>query len=397
MYDVESEQPRDSLCAPVVPLALWLADNWWRIQYEPFPPDGAPVEWRRRHELTSISASIAWPPAMIYGTGGRAVVGPRAGIARVPGPAVYYESPVVSIDRISLETGFDKFFATLESTATKLPDYSALQAVLQQLRDERADDDISSWRRLEAQLGFDPDQAPTELIEKLGRYEERIGEDAVGEAAVASPGLRAAEVLQNALDAARAGTLLNRDAAKVGLLFERSLERAETAWQKAESAAAAVRRRVGMERGPILGTALGDILGVRWDAVRQAPATAGALPYGAVVSDDSDRIAFRSPPYAAPRRFELARALGDAAWDSESSFAPLSRTKTERQKFQRAFAQSFLCPFDEVLELIGAEKPNDTHIEMIARHFHVSELVVRTLLVNKGLLPRAFADVLEAA
>jgi hypothetical protein len=66
---------------------------------------------------------------------------------------------------------------------------------------------------------------------------------------------------------------------------------------------------------------------------------------------------------------------------------PLTRAKTARQKFQRAFAAELLCPFEELQGMLPAA-PEDDDVETAARHFEVSPLLVRTSLVNKGTLPR---------
>ncbi len=98
------------------------------------------------------------------------------------------------------------------------------------------------------------------------------------------------------------------------------------------------------------------------------------------------------------RRFELARIAGDIAWAGQSDFGVVSRSRTERQKFQRAFAQSLLCPFSEVQRFIDLADPSDGQIADSARRFGVSPHVVRTLLVDKGALPRdTLQDRLEAA
>ena len=98
------------------------------------------------------------------------------------------------------------------------------------------------------------------------------------------------------------------------------------------------------------------------------------------------------------RRFELARIVGDAVWTGDDAFGVISRAKTERQKFQRAFAQSLLCPFDGLLERIDPVDPSDEQIDAAAAHFNVRPSVVQTLLVNKGILPReTLAERLEAA
>lgn len=89
---------------------------------------------------------------------------------------------------------------------------------------------------------------------------------------------------------------------------------------------------------------------------------------------------------------------GEVVWTGDDAFGVISRAKTERQKFQRAFAQSLLCPFEDLLEHIDPVDPTDDQIEAAANQFDVRQSVVQTLLVNKGVLPReTLAERLESA
>jgi Zn-dependent peptidase ImmA (M78 family) len=67
---------------------------------------------------------------------------------------------------------------------------------------------------------------------------------------------------------------------------------------------------------------------------------------------------------------------------------PATGVYTQRQKFQRAFAQEFLCPFMALREFLGKDRPDDEAIEEAASHFQVSPLLIRSALVNKGILER---------
>jgi hypothetical protein len=76
----------------------------------------------------------------------------------------------------------------------------------------------------------------------------------------------------------------------------------------------------------------------------------------------------------------------------------MTSTKTGRQKFQRAFAQSLLCPYDDLLAYMNTEDPIEDDISAAARHFHVSERVIQTTLVNKHRIDRQrFDEMVEAA
>lgn len=89
------------------------------------------------------------------------------------------------------------------------------------------------------------------------------------------------------------------------------------------------------------------------------------------------------------RRFALARVVG-ACLDAETPerLVPASDAATQRQKFQRAFAQELLCPYADLRNFIGDRAPDDPIIEDAAEYFDVSPLLVKTTLVNKRMLDR---------
>jgi Zn-dependent peptidase ImmA (M78 family) len=62
---------------------------------------------------------------------------------------------------------------------------------------------------------------------------------------------------------------------------------------------------------------------------------------------------------------------------------PATNSRTRRQKFQRVFAQEFLCPLDIILEHVG-KKQTDENIVSFAKEYNVSPRLVATALVNTG-------------
>ena len=57
-----------------------------------------------------------------------------------------------------------------QAVEARSADRVALQAQLKALDSERSDQDVSTWRRLEAQPGYDPDEAPDHLIRAVLEY-----------------------------------------------------------------------------------------------------------------------------------------------------------------------------------------------------------------------------------
>jgi hypothetical protein len=400
LADVETNANRDYVRASAVSLALWFADNWWRLRWESLRDARTPsADWRLHHELTSGPGGTMWPPLMIYGTGARVVLSPPFGSAVSTGPLRFIEvSHVCPVDGKVFEDGLDKFFFFVVDLCSEAQDGPVLRNLLQQLQNERGDQELEAWRSLEARLGYDPDDAPDELINSLSEMENRLGEHAIEEAAVAVPGARAPRALEEAVEASEASPLLANlevaDAVDLSASFD-----SESAWQLGEFAARKVRNAIGMPEGPILGHAFGDILRIPWEKLKTAPATARKLEYAARLKqgETSARLALQMKT-PSDRRFELSRMIGDFIWSREEEFGVVSRAKTERQKFQRAFAQSLLCPFSELHKRIDLLGPTEEQIGSAARYFHVRPSVVQTLLVNKGVLPReTLAERLEAS
>jgi hypothetical protein len=401
LIDVASHETRDFVRASAVSLAFWFADNWWRLRWEPIPDYRTiTANWRLCHEFTSAPGGITWPPRMIYGVGERVVLAPIAVTVETGGPIEYLPVPVTILPASSYEEGLDAFFQRVIATCAHAQDGPALTSLVRQIEVERKDRDLAAWRRLEARLGYDPDTAPEGVIDRLSRQEELVGADAVEEAAVGCPGVDAPAVLERAIAASRDSMIkVDLEAAAAVAESGNLADLRRPIWMVAEDAAARLRRVAGRMNGPLLNKTFSEILAISWQNVLTARATARDLPYGARLRGDgtADQVALQTRS-AHDRRFELARVLGDAVWSDHAKFGIISRRKTDRQKFQRAFAQSLLCPFDDLRNYVDLTGPTDDQLEAAARRYHVHRSVVTTLLVNKGFLPReTLGEQLEAA
>ena len=89
------------------------------------------------------------------------------------------------------------------------------------------------------------------------------------------------------------------------------------------------------------------------------------------------------------RRFALARLVADhIVAPSTETLLPGTDALTTRQRFQRAFAHEFLCPFKDLMEYLDTDRPYSDAIERAADHFDVSKQMTGTTLVNNGILGR---------
>jgi hypothetical protein len=398
LFDEAEERVRDYFRASAVGLGFWFADNWWRLRWEPIPDPRFPsTDWRMRHELSSASGDTVWPPFMIYGVGPRVIIAPIAAERTTWGRIRYLEEKPLTLSGDEFEAGIDQLFASVLRNCGEHPDAGALEILIAQLGRERGDTELAGWRRLEACLGFDPDQAPDEVIEAMVEFEDRLGAAALDEAAVASPGANSAASLNAAVHATEVSTLIV-DFSAVDEVVDAFAFYGQTPWQAAEQAALHLRQVLNL--GDVVRWAdLGDILRTRWQNMKEATATARNLPYSAKAQEQNQRSRLAlamQPNYH--RRFEVARMIGDQIWTGGKGFGVVSRAKTDRQKFQRSFAQMFLCPMAALRTIIDVNQPTSEQISKAAKHFQVQKTVITTILVNRGYLPReTMEDVLEAA
>lgn len=386
--DTEKGTVRDFFRASSTGLAFWLADNWWRLRWETISDSRLPsVDWRLRHELNSASGGALWPPVMIFSVGDRISFAPSVGKKVIDGPQSYFQFKIGMVAADEYERELDSFFEAVLKHCAMTVDGKALNILLKQIATERNDPELAGWRRLEACLGFDPDAAPDEVVDALVKLEDVAGEDGVEEAAHAQPGENAAQSLSLVIEATRDSKVEVDLSLADSLKREWNLPSYATPWEMAEAAAAELRSIIGVTRGLLNHTVFGDIFKARWDDLKSFTATARKLPYGARIGEErKSRVALQtSKPY--DRRFELARQFGDAVWQKDIDFGIVSRSKSDRQKFQRAFAHSLLCPFEDIQRVIDVNDPTPETMQIAARRFGVHPSVVRNQLVYKGYLP----------
>lgn len=397
--DFGRKEDREFVRGSAVSLSFWLADNFWRLRHESLP-DGQPpsTNWRLRHEMTSAAGGTMWPPIMIHSTGERILFAPAFARALDLGALRFELSGIATVSAQVFEDGLDRFFDGVIETCARAVDGTVLKELVGELRKERADPELAAWRRVEAKLGYDPDTVPNEVMTDLAELEGVVGEAALDEAAAATPGQEAGLHLAKALEATRASEVV----VDFGIARRMAVDHGRVSpsippWQYGREAAERVRDAAGFGDRPIRAKAFSDLLEVTVDGLR-GRGTARRLPYSARLRErgDRQRIALKSSNQS-DRRFELSCALADEIW-ADTDFGIVSKAKTDRQKFQRAFAQNLLVPFSGLEKRIDPISPTESQIEQAAIHYHVHENVIRRLLILEEVLPReTFEQRLEAA
>lgn len=386
LVDAETRTNRPFFETSALSLAFFFVDKWWRLRHETLGDLRYPsIEWRLRHELSAASGGILWPPMMIYGVGERVTFAMAPNHRQVAGPTRYIPFDPVAVDGKAYEDGVDAFFVRVMSEAGAHPDAGAFKNMVEQLARERQDPSVSAWRVLEACLGFDPDEAPDEVMEAMTAFESRLGEDAVEEAAVAAPGAESPAILEAAVAASEASSIVVDMSELETVDPWHNMQPGTVPWRLAENAARQLRARLG-NPATLAGGELTNLLKIRAEDFRRAEATAINLPYAAMLSDGRRRqLAMQMQPERL-RRFEAARMIGDEMWSKHARFGVVSRSKSDRQKFQRAFAKALLAPFSELRRHVDPERADPRQITEAADFFDVDRSVIRAILVDKGYL-----------
>lgn len=389
----------DYLYAPPVQLAFWLIDNWWRLRWEPVVSEQVLPEWRLAHELSAIGGGYIWPRLRIWGEDTRVGLASHGDDPLGMNFAMRYTTnALVFVSADQFETAVDQFLQ--QALEAHSEDQVALQTQLDALKSERNDQDITTWRRLEAQLGYDADEAPDPLIETVLECIEKYGSSGVEEAIVAIRGEASIETLKEAISIAKQSRLTCD--LQEAVIAAGSVEKGPEVriWKSAEDAALQVRCALGDHKGPLRNTRLAELLKMSKEDFRARVSSTTKLSYGLRLRDDDQKrnIVALYARWPHDRRFELCRTLGDAIWSGSDALGPMTKAKTGRQKFQRSFAQSLLCPYDDLLAYMNTDDPAEGDISAAARHFHVSERVIQTVLVNKHRIDRQrFEEMVEAA
>ena len=395
--DVWSRDPQEAMLASAYPLASWFASSWWRLHWEPLPPDGVSptIEWRMAHELAAAGHGFVWPQVLFAADGQRMRVW---AVASRPDArqSLRYLTSLEQPTYVSLGDfgrGIEAFItATLERLDARGRRESDLRLLWNFVCEDRADSESAAYRRLEAEFGFEPDEAPEPFMEAALRlrqimgpslsevaavYGKGTGGPTEIEALIQAPGLRGSPSDPRPSDAAPAS---GRGSVRP--------------WEEAVEAARSVRAAIGNTEGRLEEEVLYDLLGIA--AGEMASWSPPAQRTKAVLAKPLSHGHYRFVPrrgHPTSRRFDLARLYSDYLLPEATRGAWLASSDlgTARQQYQKAFAAEFLCPIRALTAFLEKDY-SDGAIEEAAGYFGVSPLAAKALLTNNAILARDGTD-----
>lgn len=382
--DAFVQRLRDKVHLSAYRLAEWLAWNWWRLRWE---PRNRRPSWVLAHRLSTIGGGYVWPNITVSSDGERIVLLTKPTQLRPSEPLRYVEDIAAIIRPSAFQDAVDLFIEQVRGQlrAEHLGDTN-LDHIWNELLAERDDPEASGRRRLEALMGFDPDEAAPQQIETLVADAKLLGAQAINEVAAGQELLTAKdfdEIAQSTgFDASP------KDAARLTAVSLPVFGDAP-AWKRGAAAAFALRSSNNLGAAPISNLRLAEMAGVDHAALTNTKGTERDYKISYALDENASvgRVVLHSK-WETGRRFELARLLGDRiAGDGDERLLPATRSYTYRQKLQRSFAAELLCPFEALRDMLHDDfSPEAT--EEAAKYFDVSEFAVRTLLINNGLLDR---------
>ena len=169
-------------------LAEWLVWNRWRLRWEPPRPHAHRTpEWALAHRMSMIGEGYVWPNVTIESDGFRSVLTSERSLGHNSGPFRpfrYFGGPKAFVPAKCLESAIDRFASEiLERLEEARLDDINLHHLWRDLRIERKDPAVSRFRRLEALLGRDPDEANAKEVGRHLADAAALGEDALEEVA----------------------------------------------------------------------------------------------------------------------------------------------------------------------------------------------------------------------
>lgn len=169
LEDTWADTIRNRMNGNAYTLARWFAGNWWRLRWEPETSGSqGDVDWRMSHSMGSAGEGFSWPGILFASDGDSIAIASRANRGPVMGAVRYLTDLSERITANEFERGVDSFLSlVLSRLHAKGCGHSELEELWGEVTNERKSPELAALRRMEAICGYDPDEAPEELIRLL--------------------------------------------------------------------------------------------------------------------------------------------------------------------------------------------------------------------------------------
>lgn len=392
VMDTRAETTRDFVHIPLYPLAEWFAANWWFLKNEVqnHVKRDAP-DFLRRHALAANREGYAFPPLEAIPAGSRTQLVWKPGASQWLG-VEFIERGEAWVDSGEFQETCADF---INQVIDRLAHFGIEDTFLQQEWDaiQSADEDEARFCEAAAGIGWDPyalDDASRDLVIAIS---VQLG-DLLDEAL---PALDANNPKAEADDIERAVQDAKANVVPLGRIMKihqsdpvLGANPALSPWESGYDLARRLRRNLDIGDEPLsdmekLADALEEDLVLLDKAARPAESLARVPMIDGVVhwNDGFPGFAFRRSGREA-MRFDFCRALGETLTSHLDTL--ITRTHSERQQRNRAFAAEFLAPSDGLMKMVATRPAVDlSDIDEMAECFGVSPFVVKHQIENHSL------------
>jgi hypothetical protein len=344
-------------------------------------------DWLQAHSLAGAGGGYAWPALEFWSD--REWVHLQLSAENRPDVCGirYLRSATIAVTVQEFERATASF---LDQVEQRLLTCGALTNEISDLRSELhaelSDPTVARRCRLQALAGIDPGDAGEAWVDAAISLTDRAGGE-TGEELVAAFGFDL-EAAGQALDLLRSsGTTI--DISQFGTLHvqARGNDQRVQPWEHGAYAALQTRKALGILSGPVSNDRLSELLQTKLPLAARHPGSRSLL--GGFRLQPNDRVATLVRDHPTSQRFDLSRLIGSALLsEPDQSLFPVTDSATALQKYQRAFAQEFLCPWSELKAFTQEHGTDEEAIDAAADYYGVSQYLVLTALVNRNQLPR---------
>ena len=375
-------------------LAAWFVTNWWRLRRE---PEGAGHSWKMSHCMGAVGNGYLWPDIEISGGEDTVRIHATPILAEPTSRFRFLYGLDQSVPAADFEDAVQGLVASvtkrLSSPILDCPDdVRELPAAWDDLQRESQDQGAAFLRSLEARMGFGHEEADGYILSALEALTRYVGNGAIEEVATASKHAAIWD-LETLLETIHtSGTLLTLGPpVSLSETAEDSNRTSSEPWELGVKLARAARHKWQVGDDELADGQFAEICGVQRDWIREGADAAGPMPAGIRHTSRIDALNVslqKRHPNA--RRFALARIIGDHIMAASSErLLPITNSRTQRQRFQRAFATEFLCPIESLKEFVQNRGPDDDLLDDASIRYQVSPMLIERSLIKNGLWPRS--------
>ncbi len=390
VLDQEVKGVRDAVYVPLYPIAEWLATHWWSVLVEvPSPNRLADPGYSERHFLCKAREGFALPNASIAGEGDHVRVQwnrevlPNCRVEFIEEGTAHI--PVETF-RQNLTTFITAVIDRVEAegiTGTPLQEeWAALQALSTEEKE---------FCEIAAALGLDPfgldTNTETRIIEAAESVPATVQRDFLFAASINDLAAEAKDV-SLAYASAHENTTTLESIVALRMELTKAAYTATSPWSRGYQAAQRLRQTIDLTKAPLpsfddiakaLQVTNGDL------GAALVPMSNATGVYDALVATNrrqSPAFALSNLHNEAAQRFHFCRGLYEFLLGR--GFGPwlVTKSSSDVQKRNRAFAAEFLAPAVALRERVSGQTVSADEVEDLAEQFGVSAYVIGHQLEN---------------